>query len=175
MQMFLFCFTVSPITGLKSKKKNERCTQNQRRVALQQMFLTFPFAHFITCLILFFNFPTLNLTLLCFPYPLDLSSAGGLPQVSPGSDSSPGSLPSWHEEGASAGSHRHDSAVWPLRVRGQEAQVREEKNPRYETHHWHSCEHKKDKHSSCTFKYAAAHVSRQKDDELFLSAERALL
>lgn len=58
-------------------------------------------------------------------------SAGHLPQVPSRSDSHSGSLPHWHEEGASVGSHRHDSAVRPLRAGGQKAKNRQEENPRY--------------------------------------------
>lgn len=58
-------------------------------------------------------------------------SAGHLPQVPSRSDSHSGSLPHWHEEGASVGSHRHDGAVRPLGAGGQKAQNRQEENPRY--------------------------------------------
>lgn len=58
-------------------------------------------------------------------------SAGDLPQVPSRSDSYSGSVPHWHEEGASVGSHRHDGAVRPLRAGGQKTQNQQEENPRY--------------------------------------------
>lgn len=67
-----------------------------------------------------------------FSLPHSHLSAGDLPQVPSRSDSYSGSLPHWHEEGASVGSHRPDGAVRPLRAGGQKAQNWQEENPRYE-------------------------------------------
>lgn len=63
--------------------------------------------------------------------PIFSSSAGGLSQVPPGSDSDTGSLPHWHEEGASAGSHRHDGTLRPFGSGGETAKDWKEKNPRW--------------------------------------------
>lgn len=60
-------------------------------------------------------------------------SAGDLSQVPSRSDLYSGSLPLWHEEGASVGSHRHDGAVRPLGAGGQKAQNQQEENPRYDS------------------------------------------
>lgn len=68
---------------------------------------------------------------LCSVYTFTYS-AGDLPQVPPWSDSYSRSLSGWHEEGASAGSHRHDGAVRPLRAGGETAQNCKEENPRYD-------------------------------------------
>lgn len=77
------------------------------------------FRHWIFFPSLHLLFPLLNSNPLLLSFLF--TSAGDLPQVPSRSDSYSRSLPHWHEESASAGSHRHDSAVRPLRAWGQKA------------------------------------------------------
>lgn len=71
------------------------------------------------------------------------ASAGRLSQVPPGGHSHPGSVARRHEEGASAGSHRHDGAVRPPRAGGETAQDGQEENPRcVKDTHTHAHTHK---------------------------------
>ena len=95
-------------------------------------FTLFCFKHWFNVSSCFYLlFPPLDSSLLSPLLLTVTSSAGDLPQVPPRSDSDPRSLPHRHEEGASAGSHRHDGAVRPPGARGQKAEVGQEENPRY--------------------------------------------